>query len=338
MNLHSDRKLFQDVIQATAQHMGIPEVFIEKDYWVCLALMEIFSSDISNLIVFKGGTCLSKCHNLIQRFSEDIDLVVIPVEGESTNQFSKRMKTISKIVDKILPETHIEGYTNKKGNIRKTVHQYDRIFNEDLGQVSEHLVLEASLLGNSEPFTKQTISSYVQDYISYIGIQNFLEKYEMTSFNVQALSVERTLCEKIMSLVRFSQVEDMDIVLPSKVRHIYDLHLMLENKEILSFFTDSNFTEMLIKVGEDDLIGYKNNNKWLKNHPASAVIFDPSEKLWANVMDAYHNSFKQMVYGELPSELELLNTLGKIKTRIEAINWHVGIENTFMDEPGYGPR
>lgn len=55
-------------------------------------------------------------------------------------------------------------------------------------------------------------------------------------------------------------------------------------------------------------------------------------------MDAYHNSFKQMVYGELPLESELLDTLGKIRTRIEPINWHVGIENAFDDEPGYRPR
>ncbi len=85
MKLHLDKKLFQEAIQATAQHIGIPEVYVEKDYWVSLVLLEIFSSDISDLVVFKGGTCLSKCHNLIQRFSEDIDLVIIPVKGEATN-------------------------------------------------------------------------------------------------------------------------------------------------------------------------------------------------------------------------------------------------------------
>ena len=78
MKLHLDKKIFQDSIQATTQHIGIPEVFVEKDYWVTFALLEIFTSRISNLVVFKGGTCLSKCHNLIQRFSEDIDLVMQP--------------------------------------------------------------------------------------------------------------------------------------------------------------------------------------------------------------------------------------------------------------------
>jgi predicted nucleotidyltransferase component of viral defense system len=324
MKLHLDEKLFQDAIQATAQHIGIPEVYIEKDYWVSLALLEIFSSDISDLIVFKGGTCLSKCYNLIQRFSEDIDLVIIPVKGEATNQFSKRMKMVSKIVGTVLPEKYIEGYTNKKGNIRKTVHQYGRVFDGKLGQVADHLILEASLLGNSEPFIKKKISSYIQDFMIHAGTEELLEKHNMTAFNVQALSVERTLCEKIMSLVRFSQVEDRDVILPSKVRHIYDLHLMLKNEEILSFFNKDDFIRMIVKVGEDDFIGYKNNNEWLKNHPGSAIIFDSPEKVWPHIMNAYQGSFKQMVYGELPPESDLLDTLSKISARIKPIGWHIG--------------
>ena len=324
MKLHLDKKPFQDAIQATAQYIGIPEVYVEKDYWVSLALLEIFSSDISGLVVFKGGTCLSKCHNLIQRFSEDIDLVIIPVEGEATNQFSKRMKMVSKIVDKVLPEKHIEGYTNKRGNIRKTVHQFDRVFDDDLGQVVEHLVLEASLLGNSEPFTIQEIGSYIQDFMIHAGTEDLLEKYDMHSFKVQALSVERTLCEKIMSLVRFSQVEDRDVILPSKVRHIYDLHCMLKNEGILSFFNNDDFLKMIIKVGKDDFIGYKNNNEWLKNHPASAVIYHSPEKVWPHIMAAYQGSFSQMVYGEMPSGSELIDTIEKISTRIKLLDWHVG--------------
>jgi len=69
----------------------------------------------------------------------------------------------------------------------------------------------------------------------HAGTVDLLEKHNMASFNVQALGVERTLCEKIMSLVRFSQVEDRNLILSGKVRHIYDLHLMLKDEEILSF-------------------------------------------------------------------------------------------------------
>jgi len=68
--------------------------------------------------------------------------------------------------------------------------------------------------------------------------------------------------------------------------------------------------------GEDDFIGYKNNNEWLKDHPGSAVIFDSPEKVWQHIVDAYRGTFKQMVYGELPSESDLLDTLSKIEPGI----------------------
>ncbi len=324
MKLHLNKKLFQEAIQATAQYIGIPEVYVEKDYWVSLALLKIFSSDIKNRVVFKGGTCLSKCHHLIHRFSEDIDLVIVPAAGEAANQSSKRMKLVSKIVGQVLPEKHIEGYTNKKGNIRKTVHQYDRVFDGRLGQVGEHLVIEASLLGNFEPFSTEKISTYIQDFMIHTGTDDLLEEYEITSFDVQALCVERTLCEKIMSLVRFSQAKDRDLILPTKIRHIYDLHLMLQNEGILSFFQTDNFFKMMLKVGEDDYIGYKNNNEWLKMHPANAVIFHSPETVWPLMMNAYQGPFRQMVYGEMPTGADMLDTLYKINKRIKLIDWHVG--------------
>lgn len=55
---------------------GLPAFVIEKDWWVCILLKAIFQSKYADSIVFKGGTSLSKAYNLIQRFSEDIDLII----------------------------------------------------------------------------------------------------------------------------------------------------------------------------------------------------------------------------------------------------------------------
>jgi len=73
---------------------------------------------------------------------------------------------------------------NKKGNIRKTVHRYDRVFDGNLGPVGENLVIEASLFGNPEPYTTQTISSYIQEFMTRKKTQDLLEKYNMFSFDV----------------------------------------------------------------------------------------------------------------------------------------------------------
>jgi predicted nucleotidyltransferase component of viral defense system len=89
MKLHQNKDLFRNAVLAASQRFRIPEIYIEKDYWVTLVLNKIFHSDMADQIVFKGGTCLSKCHQMIQRFSEDIDLVIFRNEDENDNQLKK---------------------------------------------------------------------------------------------------------------------------------------------------------------------------------------------------------------------------------------------------------
>ena len=104
MNLHSNREFLQDAIQAAAASLGIREVYVEKDYWVTVALYEVFHSDMASQVVFKGGTALSKCYRLIERFSEDVDLVVLRNEGENDNQLKKKIRAVGKITGKVMPQ------------------------------------------------------------------------------------------------------------------------------------------------------------------------------------------------------------------------------------------
>lgn len=72
-----DRSDRADLFSETAARMGLNPVIIEKDFWVCWLLKQLFTiKEFSGRLVFKGGTSLSKCFNLIQRFSEDIDIAV----------------------------------------------------------------------------------------------------------------------------------------------------------------------------------------------------------------------------------------------------------------------
>ena len=65
-----------ELFESTAQAMGVHPAIAEKDFWVCWVLMKLFESELNSHLVFKGGTSLSKVHGLIDRFSEDIDLVL----------------------------------------------------------------------------------------------------------------------------------------------------------------------------------------------------------------------------------------------------------------------
>lgn len=91
--LHNDKELFEQAVLKTAEYMNIDAGIVEKDYYVTLMLKEI-SSAVPDL-VFKGGTSLSKCHKVINRFSEDIDLTV---EYDTKPSESKRKNLKKSIV------------------------------------------------------------------------------------------------------------------------------------------------------------------------------------------------------------------------------------------------
>ena len=73
MYLHNDLELFKDVIRATSVAQNDRDfAVIEKDYYVTMILKQLAANAPDG--VFKGGTSLSKCHKIIDRFSEDIDI------------------------------------------------------------------------------------------------------------------------------------------------------------------------------------------------------------------------------------------------------------------------
>lgn len=227
MKLHENKTLFRQAVQFTSDKMEILPIYIEKDYWVTYALYTLFNNEIGKETVFKGGTALSKCYSMIERFSEDIDLVVFNREGETSNQLSKKIKTIGKVVDAVLPEVQIDGLTQKRGMNRKTAHSYSKEFKGDYGQVRDVIVIEATWLGYFEPFTTKPIISLVGQMMLDNGQGDIAKDNGLMPFEVRVLEPKRTLCEKIMSLVRFSYDEDPITSLKNKIRHCYDLHQLL---------------------------------------------------------------------------------------------------------------
>ena len=85
MYLHDDRGLFSEVIAEINERTGIASSIIEKDYYVTMILKLL--ANAAPEVVFKGGTSLSKCFHLIDRFSEDIDITFTEHIGEARDQF-----------------------------------------------------------------------------------------------------------------------------------------------------------------------------------------------------------------------------------------------------------
>lgn len=325
MKLHENKQLFRQAVQFTSQQMNIPEIYVEKDYWVTFALHTIFNHDIGKDTIFKGGTALSKCFNLIERFSEDIDLVVLRHDGESNNKLTNKIKKISEVINTVLPEVVVEEVTHKMGMNRKTAHTYAKEFNGNYGQVRDVIIIEATWLGYFEPYTTKSINSYVGNMMIANGQSEIAKENGLLSFEVLVLESVRTLCEKIMSLVRFSYSENPIEDLKKKIRHAYDLHQLLQQKELFEFFHSIDFEKMLLTVAKDDVISFKNNNEWLVNHPVDAIIFKELDVVWDAVKVTYTSDFKNLVYGDLPNETVVRETLRMIEERLRTVIWDVKV-------------
>lgn len=90
MNLHENPDVFEELILATASELRIPTSVVEKDYFVTIVL-KLLTSRIEN-IVFKCGTSLTKGYQLLERFSEDIDLTLMQISVNQANQ-QRKIKT-----------------------------------------------------------------------------------------------------------------------------------------------------------------------------------------------------------------------------------------------------
>lgn len=322
MNLHENKTLFRQAVQFTADQLNIPAVYVEKDYWVTYVLRTIFTNESGKETIFKGGTALSKS-KLIDRFSEDIDLVVLRNEGESDSRMKAKLKKISTLVGSILPEVEIEGVTNKLGMIRKTAHTYNKELSGDLGQIRDVIVLESTWLGNYEPSANRSLNSFVGEMMANNGQAATAEEYGLIPFEAKVLDTTRTLCEKIMSLVRFSYTENPLEDLKKKVRHTYDLHKLLQHEKIQEFFNSPVFEVMMLKVANDDVVSFRNNNQWLVHHPSEALIFKDLESVWEELKPVYSSDFANLVYGVLPKDEEILQSLVVIQSRLRPITWTI---------------
>ncbi len=113
-----------EIFGATASALAITPAAAEKDFWLCWVLMQLFDvPELATCLRFKGGTSLSKCFNLIQRFSEDIDLVLDwtyvittdPLANRTKSQQEKLNQDINQkaqvyIANKILPSRYSRHY------------------------------------------------------------------------------------------------------------------------------------------------------------------------------------------------------------------------------------
>jgi hypothetical protein len=119
---------------------------------------------------------------------------------------------------------------------------------------------------------------------------------------------------------------------------VYDLHQLIENPQCREFLESDNFNMMLHIVADDDIRSYRNDNQWLEIHPKEALIFSCLDDLWKDLEAEYNGDFKYLVYGDLPDSAKVRQSLERIKTEIDKLNWVIKLEQDLKKEQKIGPR
>lgn len=220
MQLHKDKERFHDAIMAASAKFGFEPALIEKDYFVTLFLKR--ATERINGLVFKGGTSLSKCYKLIDRFSEDVDLTLDAehfTQGRKRNSIKELIAVCDDLELILLNREKIELHTH--GNFNRFEIQYPIKFQSD--DVKSELIVEMTYIQKSYPSEESEASSYIGDFLKEAGSSTILAEYGLGPFCVQVQALQRTLIDKVFALCDYYLSGDTE----RNSRHIYDIAKLL---------------------------------------------------------------------------------------------------------------
>jgi hypothetical protein len=223
---------FLALVAATARDISYPEGWVEKDYWITEILRSLSEPFADFLVVFKGGTNLSKAWRLIQRMSQDVDILLVPPQGAGSNARDTGLKAITqRAVDAVKMEPAL--VTSSTGIHRATNLKYSPAFLDPV--VPPGVLLEMGVRGGPDPNERMHVQSFIAEYALAKGGATIDEFDELRTVEISCLRPERTLVEKLSALHQLATkcVGGEQIKIGTSMRHYYDIAMLLGNNEIL---------------------------------------------------------------------------------------------------------
>ena len=292
----------REAINTVALQTGLPPSSIEKDWWVTQVLKALHTLPYAEYIAFKGGTSLSKCWNLIARFSEDVDIALsrefLGFGGElSKTQISDRLRRaacsfvrekMQYDVQKALMNLGIRADAFSVDVVITPVTTTDpeviTITYHSLYEVSPYIknTVKIEISGRSmmEPIEKKAINAAVDTHFSKAP---FAEK----PFEVNVVIPERTFLEKVFLL--HEEFRKNEVRVERMSRHIYDLAMMMDSE-----------------------------NKIADRAIHNIVPNEEIARLW---QDDYKFMCEHMIFGLVPSFEELISKLSTLNDRIRQLKY-----------------
>lgn len=318
-----------ELFSLTAERRGMASVaVVEKDFWVCWTLKHLFEHPkLSNLLIFKGGTSLSKVFALIDRFSEDIDLILDwrvvtnedPLAERSKTQQGRLNNEVNKkardyIAEKLMPlleqalglHCSLEVLSGEKdlGHIVRVKYPETT----EAGNLLPYIQLEIGPLASWLPHTRHKIKPY--------AAEDFPEQFDNVECLVCAIDAERTFWEKATILHHEAHRPESSPVPLRYSRHYYDLYLMAQEESVkVGALGDLTLLE--------STVAFKKKfypRAWAKYDLAKPGSFKliPQARALKEMREDYM-AMQDMIFGRRPSFDEIVTGLSELEAEINAL-------------------
>lgn len=320
----------RDIIRVLKQRTNMSEQVIEKDWWVSAVLRALFALPYADRMSFKGGTSLSKCWDIISRFSEDIDIAVdrefLGYGGElSRTQVSDKLRraACSFVREKLqfdLREKMIEqGVPAGKFSVNVNITpvttvdpevidvEYDSIF-ETLPYVKNAVKIEVSGRSMNEPLEDVALRSIIEDTLPDAA-------FSESKFIVPTVKPERTFLEKICLLHEEFRKESEDVRVSRMSRHLYDIVMIMKTPVADRALADKELFASIVEHRRK-FIGLKGFD--YSTLCAEKICIIPPESMAGKWREDYVTMCKTMMYGDHPEFDELMASIRELQQRLRA--------------------
>ncbi|MDH6355924.1 putative nucleotidyltransferase component of viral defense system [Dysgonomonas sp. PH5-45] len=330
LNIEKERRI--SIIEDLSRKVGLSPLAIEKDWWVTMVLKVLFSTPFANHLSFKGGTSLSKCWNLIERFSEDVDIAIdrefLGFSGElSKTQISDKLRRASCSFVREIMKIEVEKQLSKLGidkslfdvkvNITPItttdpeiieVH-YHSMFSE-VSYIQSRVLIEVSGRSMNEPIEEVEINTMIS------------QAYPNTSFteipfSIRVVSPKRTFLEKACLLHEEFSKSSMEVRSDRMSRHIYDLEKLMDTEIAKEAMNDIELYKSVIEHRKK-FIGLKGFD--YSTLLPQTILFVPPAEIMPSWEGDYATMQQSMIYGESLPFNKLIERITKLNERFRKID------------------
>ncbi len=319
-----------EILKLLENKTGLNAKSIEKDWWVTLALNALFNGMYASCLVFKGGTSLSKCWRIIDRFSEDIDLAIdrefLGFPGELTKrEIGKKLRKAScsfirnelkADIERCILDCGIEqmqfslevNITEESNIDPETIYLHYESVLDNSDYVFNTVKIEVGSRSLMEPCEDVFIQSIIGELLPEAV---FSDK----EFAVKAVLPQRTMLEKAFLLHEMLQSPTAGKNINRMSRHLYDLERLMDSRYCGNVLENRELYLDIIKHREQftSIAGVD-----YTTHKPETICFLPPPEVLKNWEKDYLLMQENMIYGLSLSFNELIDRIRELNNKFNS--------------------